>query len=175
MLAEFIQLQNTTKFDLSLPPGSVHITDETSISQIPQTTEHMWINSMLPPQITSLSLSSYPVLRSVIIGCESLKSVRNVTVDGLPSLERFIVNDNSCYSVKGDALYDKEYYDTSPVEGECHICNCPKLEYLRFGFASFCLYRLLELKNLPSLYSLHLWEAHCFIKCHNLILEGSHW
>lgn len=172
MLAEFIQLQNSTTFDLTLPPTSVHVTDESSIPQIPQTTEQLWMNSKMSPQIASLSLSSFSALRTVIIGFDCLKNVRTFTVDGLPVLECFIVNEASCYSANSEVFFKQGFEDSSPVEGECRICNCPRLECLRFAYASFSLYRLLELKNLPSLCSFSLWDCYSFCKCRNLVLEG---
>lgn len=174
MLAQFIQLHSTTSFDLQLPPTTIHISDESNIAQIPQTTEQLWIRSTLSPQITSLSLSTFSALRAVVIGYDSLKNVHNVTVDGLPALECFIVNEFSCYSVKSDMFFTIGFEGKSPVEGECRICNCPKLECLRFGFASFLTYRLLELKNLPSLRSFSLWAYGSFRRCRSFILEGSY-
>ena len=97
-----------------------------------------------------LSTNSFNQLKSITIGNECFKTVREFVLDGLESLEIVKIGEK-CFRISGDERDD----------GVCRITNCPNLRQLELGNKSFIDFKSFELSNLNSIQSIKFGEF-CF-------------
>lgn len=110
-------------------------------------------------EVGSFILSSWLFsLRRIVIGDECLKDVWVFELDGLGELKSVVIGEKCC-------TYTKSIDDLFPHErGESvyRIVNCPKLVSIIVDPFSFAEYDSFELRNLPSLYSIVVFD-YCFL------------
>ena len=99
-------------------------------------------------------------LRSITIGNNCFKNVREFVLDGLKPLESVKIG-GECFGIS-----DKERND-----GICRITNCPNLTQLDIGDVSFKDFKQFELSNVNSLQSIQFGNR-CFIYAEKCILKG---
>ena len=99
-------------------------------------------------------------LKSITIGNECFKNVREFVVDGLESLESVKIGEY-CFRISDWGERD---------DGICRITNCPNLRQLEIGDDSFVDFQSFELSNLNSIQSIKFGEC-CFFYA-DLSLKG---
>ena len=95
------------------------------------------------------------------IGNDCFKKVNRFVIDGLNELKSIIIGKKSFY-------FDIE---NSRLGSKCVIMNCDQLSEIHIGGDSFYWYESFELKNLPSLISIHL-DSMAFQKCRSIVFES---
>ena len=86
--------------------------------------------------VTELCLKDYPCLESIHIGSYSFPHILSVEVSHLPKLKQFVVEDH-CFL----------HTATIVPENVCHVEDCPLLESISIGVASFLRYSVFLLKR----------------------------
>ena len=79
---------------------------------------------------------------------------REFVIDGLPNLERVLIDNNYCSDCDDIKIDERD-------DGICRIVNCPNLRQLEIGTRSFQDFKSFELSNLNSLQSIKFGEW-CF-------------
>ena len=124
-------------------------------------------NSCNDNTITTVDLSSFKFLRSVVIGNNCFQYVLAFSIVGLNCLESVSIGyrsfwDSSTSSLKGSEL---------------KIVNCPQLKSLSIEGCSFFRYNGFELSQLPQLKSVTIkscsgWVQSCFYNARNAVFRG---
>ena len=113
------------------------------------------------PDISSLILNNSLIsLKRIEIGNDCFKNVNRFVIDGLNELESVTIKYDS---------FTLDYENRE--ESKCLIMNCDQLSEICIGFSSFYWYESFELKNLPSLISIHL-DSMAFQKCRSIVFES---
>ena len=99
-------------------------------------------------------------MNRLVIGDDCFENVNRFVIDGLNELESVKIGKNSFCLSKDTRKGSK-----------CLIMNCDGLREVEIGKESFEYYEVLELKNLPSLHSIHM-ECHAFVNCHSIVFES---
>ena len=86
-----------------------------------------------------------PSLKTINIGRENMRNVRNFTINGFESLETLSVGSSSFWLNSG-----------ARNDGECIISNCPELISITFDESAFREYEIFRLQNLTNLQSVTL-------------------
>ena len=86
--------------------------------------------------MTELCLKDFPCLESIHIDSYSFPHILSVEVSHLPKLKQFVVEDH-CFMHSGTAV----------PENTCCVEDCPLLESVSIGVASFLHYSLFLLKR----------------------------
>ena len=86
--------------------------------------------------VTELCLKDYPCLESIHIGSYSFPHILSVEVRHLPKLKQFVVEDH-CFM----------HTATIAPENACCVEDCPLLESISIGVASFLNYSVFLLKR----------------------------
>ena len=86
--------------------------------------------------MTELCLKDYPSLESIHIGSYSFPHILSVEVRHLPKLKQFVVEDH-CFM----------HTATIAPENACCVEDCPLLESISIGVASFFHYSVFLLKR----------------------------
>ena len=81
----------------------------------------------------------------LMIGGDCFKKVNRFVIDGLNELKSVFIG-KECFDLN----------ENNRIGSSCVIMNCDQLSEIHFGYDSFCWYESFELKNLPSLISIHL-------------------
>ena len=100
-------------------------------------------------------------LRSITIGNNCFKNVREFVLDGLEKLESVTIG-GECFKISDWKERD---------DGVCRITNCPNLRQLEIGEGSFYDFNQFEISNVNSLQSVQFGRA-CFNYAENCILKG---
>ena len=116
-----------------------------SFDDIPKDIQQLYIYHTNTENMTILNISNYSFhqLKSITIGKDCFKHVREFVVDGLESLESVKIGGN-CFRIDW-----KERDD-----GVCRITNCPNLRQLEIGGSSFGDFQSFEISNLNSIQSI---------------------
>ena len=116
-----------------------------SIEDIPTDIQHLFICGFEKYREEKLILStnSFNQLKSLTIGNECFKNVREFVLDGLESLESVKIGEK-CFGISGEERND----------GVCRITNCPNLHQLDISGGSFGNFKSFELSNLNSIQSI---------------------
>ena len=95
-------------------------------------------------EMNVFDLSEFPQLKSIEIGNECFKYVKEVKLIGLDQLERVVIGMNS---------FTKEKNHSASINPNHHfyLKNCEGLRELKMGRYSFNDYSVCEIENLPSL------------------------
>lgn len=103
----------------------------------------------------------FPNLRSLTIGCECFKKVREFILDGLEYLKMVKIAYN-CFSPSYEEERDGESDSDDEYKGsKCRIANCPNLNSLEIHDECFNRFYHLELRNVNSLQSINI-GSDCF-------------
>ena len=123
-----------------------------SIEDIPTDIQHLFICGCAEYREEKLILStnSFNQLKSITIGNECFKNVREFVLDGLESLESVIIA-GECFRIS----------DGERNDGVCRITNCPNLRQLEIGYHSFRNFKSFELSNVNSIQSIN-FGYRCF-------------
>ena len=123
-----------------------------SFDDIPKDIQQLYIYHTNTENMTILNISNYSFhqLKSITIGKDCFKHVREFVVDGLESLESVKIGEK-CFRIS-----DKERDD-----GVCRITNCPNLRQLEMGDGAFGDFKSFELSNLNSIQSIKFGN-YCF-------------
>ena len=133
-----------------------------SIDDIPTDIQHLFICGFEEYRDEKLILStnSFNQLKSITIGNECFKNVREFVLDGLESLESVKIGEY-CFRISDDERDD----------GICRITNCPNLRQLEIGDESFQDFQSFELSNLNSIQSINFGHS-CFWYAEGFSLKG---
>ena len=117
-----------------------------SLDDIPIDIQQLYIYHTNTENMTILNISNYSFyqLKSITIGKDCFKHVREFVVDGLESLESVIIGEK-CFRID----WKKERDD-----GICRITNCPNLRQLEIGYGSFEDFKSFEISDVNSLQSI---------------------
>ena len=97
-----------------------------------------------------VDLSSFKLLRSVVIGSSCFRYVLVFSIEGLNWLESVSI---------GDRSFTESCSIGSSFEGShFHIVNCPRLKSLSIGYCSFSRYNGFELAQLPQLQTISVGD-----------------
>ena len=123
-----------------------------SFDDIPKDIQQLYIYHTNTENMTILNISNYSFyqLKSITIGKDCFKHVREFVVDGLESLESVKIG-VGCFKT-GDRQRD---------DGVCRITNCPNLRQMEIGDGSFKDFQSFELSNLNSIQSIKFGDS-CF-------------
>ena len=88
--------------------------------------------------VTELDLSKYPKLKTLKIGHNSFRYVKELKLIGLNDLERVVV---------GKSSFVKEDWSALRSDGHLYLKDCPKLRELKMGRESFYDYAVIEIDN----------------------------
>ena len=112
--------------------------------------------------MTTLNISNYSFhqLKSITIGKDCFKHVREFVVDGLASLESVKIGEE-CFRISHKVRND----------GVCRITNCPNLCQLEIGWNSFQDFKSFEISNLNSIQSIKFGQS-CFEYVEDFSLKG---
>ena len=123
-----------------------------SIEDIPTDIQHLFICGFEKYRDEKLILSTnlFHHLKSITIGNECFKHVREFVLDGLESLESVRIG-GKCFRVG----------DNKRNSGICRITNCPNLRQLELGDGCFEDSQSFEISNLNSLQSIKFGKC-CF-------------
>ena len=97
------------------------------------------------------SNNSFHQLKSITIGNECFKNVREFVLDGLESLESLKIGEK-CFRI--DIWRERD-------DGICRITNCPNLTQLEIGDYSFEYFKSMNLSYLNSIQSIKFGDF-CF-------------
>ena len=116
-------------------------------------------------QTTVLDLSSFKLLRSVVIGDNCFKYTLLFSIEGLNWLE---------YVSIGYRSFSESCGSGSSFEGShFHIVNCPRLKSLSIGSCSFSRYNGFELAQLPQLQTISIGgNGVCFGGATEAVFKG---
>ena len=135
-----------------------------SINAIPRDVENIYFCGYGKGEdMTVLNFSSFGFnqLRSITIGNECFKKVREFVLDGLERLESVKIGEK-CFRISDRG---------KRIDGVCRITNCPNLRQLEIGYRSFEDFNQFELSNVNSLQSI-TFGGSCFNYAKNCILKG---
>ena len=96
----------------------------------------------------------------LVIGSDCLNRVNRFVIDGLNELESIKIGRNNF-----------KLSENRRKGSFCSITNCDQLRNLEIGDRSFHWYKVFELKNLPSLISVHVGN-HVLTWCHSVVFES---
>ena len=131
-----------------------------SISNIPKDIPNLFIlgyGNTLKKAIFPNSLTN---LKSITIGNECYKHVREFVIDSLESLESVEIG-YKCFRISEEERDD----------GICRITNCPNLRHLDIDYWSFEDFKSFELSNLNSIQSIQFGDC-CFKHAEEFSLKG---
>ena len=133
-----------------------------SLDDIPIDIQQLYIYHTNTENMTILNISNYSFhqLKSITIGKDRFKHVREFVVDGLESLESVKIG-YECFRISYDERDD----------GVCRITNCPNLRQLEMGDNSFIDFKSFELSNLNSIQSIK-FDNSCFKFAEEFSLKG---
>ena len=102
-------------------------------------------------EMNVFDLSEFPQLKSIEIGNECFKYVKEVKLIGLDQLERVVIGMNS---------FTKEKNHSASINPNHHfyLKNCEGLRELKMGRYSFNDYSVCEIENVPSLEVIEMGE-----------------
>ena len=112
-----------------------------------------------------VDLSSFKLLRSVVIGSSCFRYVLVFSIEGLNWLESVSI---------GDRSFTESCSIGSSFEGShFHIVNCPRLKSLSIGHCSFSRYNGFELAQLPQLQTISIGgNGVCFSGTREAVFKG---
>ena len=108
-----------------------------------------------------------------VFDANSVKGIERLEIGGdcFIKVNRFVIDGlNELKSV----MIGRESFDRNKENrkgSKCLIMNCDQLSEICIGFNSFYWYESFELKNLPSLISIHL-DSMAFQKCRSIVFES---
>ena len=123
-----------------------------TINDIPTDIQHLYLCGFKDYEYNNLIFSNntFHQLKSITIGNECFKNVREFVLDGLESLESVKIGEE-CFRI-GEEERD---------DGICRITNCPNLTQLEMSYESFADFKSFELSNLNSIQSIKFGDF-CF-------------
>ena len=136
-----------------IPYDLLKLTDHSAELTIPDG----YFNDM---SIITFNISSNGDLKRIEIGNNCFGKVRVFELDELSELESVVI---------GQQSFRISEYKRS--DGSYRIVNCPKLNSIQIGYASFYDYHSFELNNLPSLQSIDIGNS-CFNWAPSFSLTG---
>ena len=113
-----------------------------------------------------VDLSSFKLLRSVVIGDYCFKYTLLFSIEGLNWLE---------YVSIGYRSFSESCGSGSSFEGShFHLVNCPRLKSLSIGYCSFSRYNGFELAQLPQLQTISIGKGGsvCFSGATEAVFKG---
>ena len=115
--------------------------------------------------LTNLDLSSFKLLRSVVIGNNCFKYVLVFSIEGLNWLESVTISSSS---------FTEDCYGSSIQGSRFRIVNCPRLKSLSIRYCSFSRYNGFELAQLPQLQTISIGEGNnvCFGGTTDAVFKG---
>ena len=137
-----------------------------SIEDIPNDIQHLYLcgfNEYDQEQLI-FSNNSFNQLKSISIGKDCFKNVREFVLDGLEIVESVKIG-QYCFSMSEEEEEEEDDDDDDDeernVDGFCQITNCPNLRQLEIGWHSFEDFKSFELSNVNSLQSIDFGRG-CF-------------
>ena len=111
-------------------------------------------------KMTTLDLSLFPQLKSIVIGDECFENVNELKLIGLNQLESVVIGKNSFTKIK-----KKNVYPEYNPDRHFYLKNCERVRELKMGYRSFSDYSVCEIENVPSLEVIEMGELNAC--CYN--------
>ena len=118
-----------------------------------EVTDLMIGSSVCPfENVTALDLSAYPGLKTLVIGNNGFRYVKELKLVGLTELESVEI---------GSSNFREDYSDSEEIPdplGSFYVKNCPKLKSLKIGAFSFSDYTVIEIESVDALETIEMSE-----------------